>query len=597
MASLRRWMVGCGAAAAVSMGLPSMIVGAAPVASSAAAPDGPGALSHFDLARKDCVGTARNTSSKVWYTVANGVLSDVYYPTVDNTNVETLQYIVTDGATFTDLQTRDMTSSAKALDAGGMVCEVTSTATNGRYRIVTDYFTDPGRNTLLMNVQLVPTGPGANALQLYVRFDPTVNGNGGGGAGNGGKDSAVTDVSKGHPIAVASDTDHRHQRRQPGLRAAGVLGARRPVLAGDQRLRRWRQRRVDPARHRARSLTSTFDSAADGNVVQVAQLNLGPGAGKAVLALGFGATQAAAVGAAEASLTAKVQQVQKSYEAGWSAYDASLKPPPKKLAGLAEQPRRRAPARVLPERQHRQGVRGQDLPRRHRRRPRLAVGSGRVGRRSEQHLLRLVPRGVRPRPLRGLDRSHGRRRHRHRTGRDAVPLQPAAARRRLHAPQQPRERQDRTGLVRHAARRDGVPAGDGRRARPEHRLALQRPHQAGRELRRRARPLLRGRAVGGAVGLLALDHRGGDRRTGRGRAPRGRQPRRGLGPGLAGRRRRHAAFGQVVDRHDERAGRRPPLLHPALQDRRSRTPPSPTTSATAGPPSTSARSSTPASSS
>jgi len=51
------------------------------------AQDGPGALSHFDLARKDCLGTARNTTSKVWYTVAGGVLSDVYYPTVDNTNV------------------------------------------------------------------------------------------------------------------------------------------------------------------------------------------------------------------------------------------------------------------------------------------------------------------------------------------------------------------------------------------------------------------------------------------------------------------------------------------------------------------------------
>ena len=62
--------------------------------------DGPGALSHFDLARKDCVGTARNTTSKVWFTVANGVLSDVYFPTNDNTNVETLQYLVTDGSTL-----------------------------------------------------------------------------------------------------------------------------------------------------------------------------------------------------------------------------------------------------------------------------------------------------------------------------------------------------------------------------------------------------------------------------------------------------------------------------------------------------------------
>ena len=91
------------------------------------APDGPGALSHFDLARKDCLGTARNTTSKVWFTVADGVLSDVYYPTIDNTNVETLQYVVTDGSTFTDLQTRDMTSTVRALDSSGMACRVTST--------------------------------------------------------------------------------------------------------------------------------------------------------------------------------------------------------------------------------------------------------------------------------------------------------------------------------------------------------------------------------------------------------------------------------------------------------------------------------------
>jgi hypothetical protein len=76
---------------------------------AAPAPDGPGAVSYFGLARKDCLGTARNTTSKTWYTVADGVLSDVYYPTADNTNVETLQYVVTDGSTFTDLQTRDMT--------------------------------------------------------------------------------------------------------------------------------------------------------------------------------------------------------------------------------------------------------------------------------------------------------------------------------------------------------------------------------------------------------------------------------------------------------------------------------------------------------
>src|ERR1019366_7490284 len=74
-----------------------------PLAVAAAGPGGPGTMSYFDLARKDCLGTARNTTSKVWYRVAGGVLSDVYEPTIDNTDVQTLQYIVTDGSTFTDL--------------------------------------------------------------------------------------------------------------------------------------------------------------------------------------------------------------------------------------------------------------------------------------------------------------------------------------------------------------------------------------------------------------------------------------------------------------------------------------------------------------
>ena len=115
-------------------------------AAAAAAPatDGPGSMSHFALARKDCVGTAQNTRSKVWFTVADGVLSDVYYPTNDNTNNETLQYVVTDGSTLTDLQTRDMTYTVEAPDERALTCRVTATAKSGRYRIVPATSSRPG---------------------------------------------------------------------------------------------------------------------------------------------------------------------------------------------------------------------------------------------------------------------------------------------------------------------------------------------------------------------------------------------------------------------------------------------------------------------
>src|SRR3954466_5632800 len=97
-----------------------------PVPDAGPAADGPGALSHYDLARKDCVGTARNRTSKVWFTVADGVLSDVYFPTIDNTDVQSLQYVVTDGKTFTDLQERDTTYTVRA-ERTGMACTVAST--------------------------------------------------------------------------------------------------------------------------------------------------------------------------------------------------------------------------------------------------------------------------------------------------------------------------------------------------------------------------------------------------------------------------------------------------------------------------------------
>src|ERR1700716_2737622 len=186
-----------------------VVLGVASGAGSArltVAPGGPGALSHFDLARKDCLGTARNTSSKVWFTVANGVLSDVYYPAADNTNVETLQLVVTDGQTFTDLQTRDMTYTVTAPDPRSLGCRVTSTAKSGRYRITTDYVTDPARNSLVMRIQFEPQ-EGDNAdYHIYLRYDPSINGNGGGGSQNGGGDSGVVDTSTGHAVPVAFDT-------------------------------------------------------------------------------------------------------------------------------------------------------------------------------------------------------------------------------------------------------------------------------------------------------------------------------------------------------------------------------------------------------
>src|SRR5437016_195207 len=306
------------------------------VSPASAATDGPGALSHFDLSRKDCLGTARNTTSKVWFTIANGVLSDVYYPTADNTNVETMQYIVTDGSTFTDIQTRDTTYTVKLLsnNSQALDCEVTTTAKSGKYSIITDYLTDTNQNTLVMKVQFIPLVGNLSNYKLYVRYDPSINGNGGGGSGNGGGDTGTIDTSTGHNVPIAFDTlttsnaFNRHYA-VPVYSALDASTPFTPVSNGFAGQPSDGLVQLD-ASH---SLTAINSQATNGNLVQTAQANISKG-GMFTLALGFGASQAASVSASEGSLATLFSQLQKSYEAGWNAYDAGLTAPPTNFKGV-----------------------------------------------------------------------------------------------------------------------------------------------------------------------------------------------------------------------------------------------------------------------
>jgi glucoamylase len=294
---------------------------AAPVATPGPAPGGPGALSHFDLARKDCVGTATGRTSKVWYTIADGALSDVYSPTVDNTNVETMQFVVTDGSTFTDLQTRDTTYTVRALDGSGMSCEVTSTDRDGRYRIIARYLTDPARDAVVAQVRLESGTPG---LKLYVRLDPTVNGNGGGGTPNGGADDASIDPATGALVSVDENTATNAVNRDYAVPTAMALRADRPFLAASSGFAGTPSDGLSQldASHR---LTSGYATAADGNVVQTALLDTRRG--PVTLALGFGRTADAAVSVAGAATRTPFAATARRFHTGWAAYDRTLRRP------------------------------------------------------------------------------------------------------------------------------------------------------------------------------------------------------------------------------------------------------------------------------
>jgi glucoamylase len=305
---------------------------AAPQAQSAAAPGGaapggPGAQAYMDTSRKDCFGTAANTGSKAWYTVADGVLSDVYSPTIENSNDATLQYIVTDGSSFAALQQRDMTYTVSSPDPGGMVCEVTSTDAAHGFKLVTDYLTDPGRDSVVMRTRLLPlAGASVAGLKVYARWDATIDNTGGGGAKNEGANDARIDPAT--TALVASDT-----QAPSGPFAAQVTGAvlaSRPfkaVSSGFAGTPSDGLAQLD-THHR---LVNQYQTATDGNVVQTAEVDTAPGQ-PFTLALGFGADAAAAISVARASASSPFGPMMDSYVNGWRAYDRTLRRPPASLS-------------------------------------------------------------------------------------------------------------------------------------------------------------------------------------------------------------------------------------------------------------------------
>jgi glucan 1,4-alpha-glucosidase len=321
-------VAGAAIMAGLAVAAPAAATATTASGAGATAPGAPGAPSYFDLARKDCLGTAAAQRSKVWYTVAGGVLSDVYEPTIDNTDVSTLQYVVTDGATFTDLQSRDM-SYTVAADRTGMSCTVTSTDARHGFQLITTYITDPASDTVLMHIRLrdLPgSGTNLTALHLYARLDAHVNGNGGGGSANAGANSGVVDTSTGAPVAVIFSTNtvtnavNRDYAVPTYMALAGTSAQTASVgyagAASDGLTQ------LDTAH----TLTPST-SAPDGHIV--ATENVTPGHGSSVtLALGFGRTQAQSISAAQGSLSHPFGQTAATYRHGWTVYDARLRRPP-----------------------------------------------------------------------------------------------------------------------------------------------------------------------------------------------------------------------------------------------------------------------------
>jgi glucoamylase len=139
------------------------------------APGAPGIEPRWTAGAKDAVGTAYAVSSRLWYTLARGVNTEVYWPTIDTPQIRDLQYMVSDGETFFHDERRNTISKTEMIDLGAMGFKITNTDPEGRYSIEKQIIGDPHLNCLLIHTKFNVAPEWEGRLHLYVLCAPHLN--------------------------------------------------------------------------------------------------------------------------------------------------------------------------------------------------------------------------------------------------------------------------------------------------------------------------------------------------------------------------------------------------------------------------------------
>jgi glucoamylase len=143
----------------------------------------PGIPPRWTHAAKDGIGTAYSSSSRLWFTLWNGAVTEVYYPTVDRPQLRDLQFLATDGESFFHEEKRDLATATARLPNHVLGYRITNTDPEGRYAIEKEILSDPHLPCLLVNATLTGEASFLSRLRLFALCAPHLEM---GGWGNNG---------------------------------------------------------------------------------------------------------------------------------------------------------------------------------------------------------------------------------------------------------------------------------------------------------------------------------------------------------------------------------------------------------------------------
>jgi glucoamylase len=136
----------------------------------------PGILPRWTSSAKSGVGTALNSTSRVWFTLSHGILDEVYYPRLDQACTRDLG--LTDGQDFFSEEKRQTRQEIDYLAVGVPAFRLINTCRQQRYRIEKEVLSDPHRDVVLQSIRFEPLQGRLGDFHLYALLAPHLGNHG-----------------------------------------------------------------------------------------------------------------------------------------------------------------------------------------------------------------------------------------------------------------------------------------------------------------------------------------------------------------------------------------------------------------------------------
>ncbi len=290
---------------------------------AADAPNPPGYPSVWAPSAKDLLGTSVSAASPVYFTGAQGMLTEVFYPSPDRIQNIDMEFLVEDAAKSMGPNDAEQKLQAQQtvtlLDKHALVWQSVTVANNGSWKITKTIFTDPSRPTVVQRIifQALQTGQTVQYFSIYILNHPGIE-------NQGGNDNSRTLTNGNRVMLVASKPNNTSSALAVSL-PWKINGSNAEVSQGFVGVNDGWTDLFGGADDR--TMDWQFDAAFGGNVAQMGCVDFGSSNGSSVsfdIVLAFGTNEQMAMDNASATLSSDLNLLQTTYTQQWNSYCQSL---------------------------------------------------------------------------------------------------------------------------------------------------------------------------------------------------------------------------------------------------------------------------------